>query len=362
MGASVIEVAQAFYLDEINDHLTYQALADAEGDPKLKKLLAGIAAIESKHAAFWRGMIESRGGAVPARRASRWRLGLLRALQRAVDPVLLVSALELGESSAVRKYFEYLRSAPLDDEERQRLRGIIVDELEHEVRFRTESEKLGVSNIRDFVLGMNDGLVEILGAVTGLSAVYAHNPLIVAISGLVVGIAGALSMGLGAFVSVRSQRQVNDGRAERMEILFEVAPERAVDEYRSTLVASGVPRDAAAKIARQVGANREAITQLVIPETGEREVRSGLFTGLAYLLGVVFPVSPYLLAGNALHALVGSVLLAGLALAVTAAVISILSGISLKKKVLEMVVAGFAAAGIAYLFGAAVQRLFGIEV
>src|SRR5690606_25270875 len=117
--------------------------------------------------------------------------------------------------------------------------GIIVDEMEHEQSFRDESRRLGLANVRDFVLGMNDGLVEILGAVAGLTAVYWYNPTIIAISGLIVGIAGALSMGIGAFISVRSQRQINEGAKERMEILFEVAPERAVAEYRARLAESG---------------------------------------------------------------------------------------------------------------------------
>ena len=52
---------------------------------------------------------------------------------------------------------------------------------------------------------------------------------------------------------------------------------------------------------------------------------------------------------------------AGLALALVGGMIALVSGISLRRKVTEMIVAGFSAAGLAYLFGHFVQMLFGIE-
>jgi len=95
-----------------------------------------------------------------------------------------------------------------------------MDEIEHEEIFSKSKQLLHVENLRDFILGMNDGLVEILGAVTGLSAAYVNNPFMVAISGLIVGVAGALSMGIGSFISVRSQREMNEGNKETDETSF----------------------------------------------------------------------------------------------------------------------------------------------
>lgn len=359
---SLIHLAQDFYQDEIKDHDTYNALAERERNPELRAVLKRIAGIELTHSKFWHGLLERRSAAVPQARVGGMRLAVLRALQRFISSAFLVSALELGESGAFQKYLQCLRHADLSERERDQLRAIVLDEIEHEMTFRRESSKLGMSNVRDYVLGMNDGLVEILGVVTGLSAVYAGNPLVVGLSGVVVGVAGAMSMGIGAFVSVRSQRQVNQALRERMEILFHVAPQRAVTEYQDRLAESGVPDDTAAEVAQRVGANRDAIARLVMPETTENELRSGLFTGLAYLLGVVFPVLPYFIAGSSLSALIGSVALAGVALALTATTVSVLSGISLRTKVTEMIVAAFSAATIAYLFGWALRATTGIEV
>ncbi len=362
MNETVVQQAGDFYLDEIKDHVTYLTLAGNERNPELRAMLGHVATIELRHSDYWKAFLETRGLVVPAQRISRARLLLLKALQKLMSSALLVSLLELGEANAFRTYFTYLHAAKLNAQEKDELRAIILDELEHELTFRKESERRGGGHIRDFVLGMNDGLVEILGAVTGLSAVYAANPLIVAVSGLIVGIAGAMSMGIGAFVSVRSQRQVNEARRERMEILFEVAPKRAIAEYCDQLADSGVPQDAAADIAQRVGTNRDAIARLLLHDTTENEFRSGLFTGLAYLFGVFFPVVPYFVARDSLMALVGSIVFAGVALASTATAVSVLSGISLTKKATEMLTAGFGAALIAYIFGKAVQWLFGAQL
>lgn len=359
---ALIELAQGFYRDELKDHAAYSALAERERNPQLRETLARIAGMELKHSRFWRALLESRSVDVPTYAPSRIRGALLALFQKFINSALLVSTLEIGESKAFTKYLECLRRSDLSDREKRDLRSIVLDEIEHELTFRDYSSRFGLPNVRDYVLGMNDGLVEILGAVTGLSAVYAGNPLIVGVSGLVVGIAGAMSMGIGAFVSVRSQREVNQALRERMEVLFSVAPQRAVTEYQERLAESGVPDDAAAEIAGRVGANRDAIAQLLLPESRENELRSGLYTGGAYLLGVAFPVLPYFFAPNALVALAASVVLAGLALATTGLLVSVLSGISLRRKVGELLIAGFGAAAIAYVFGWTVRALSGVSI
>ncbi len=362
MNDSLIDQARRFYLGEIDDWRTYSLLARHSRDPQLAQLLARIAEMEKRHADFWAGLLRRQGEPLPRPRPRRLRFFLLRLLQRRINPLLLVAALELGESGAVSAYHRLWQSGQLPADDCETLRGIILDELEHESAFRHQAKQSGMQNVRDFVLGMNDGLVEILGAVTGLSAAYAGKPLLVAVSGLVVGIAGALSMGIGAFISVRSQRQVNQGTRQRMEVLFGVAPERAVDEFRDKLQEAGLPADLSADVARRVGTSRESLSKLLLEDVTENEWRSGLFTGAAYLFGVLFPVLPYFIADTATTALFGSVFFAGLALATVGGFIALISGIDLRTKVLEMLVSGLGAAGLAWLFGLLMQNVFGISV
>lgn len=323
------DLAKDFYVGEINDYRLYTELAGRVKDPELREELKRIANMEKGHAKFWREFLKRRGEEVPSERR-RFFQSFVFFLSKFINPLLLVSLLELGESSAYTQYYRFVkeRSNELSEEEVKALKAIILDELSHESAFRDRLESMGLSNVRDLVLGMNDGLVELLGVVAGLSAVYRSEPVVVGASAVVVGVAGAISMGVGAFVSVRSQRQVNEAMRERERILADIT-------------GKGIPKDF---------------------NSSENEIRSALFTGLSYLLGVVFPVSPYFLVEDSLTGLYFSLSLAVLVLALVGGFIALVSGISLKKKVLEMVLSAGFAAGASFLFGSLVKRFFGLEV
>lgn len=359
----LVALARDFHRDELRDRENYRFLAVRARRPRLRRELERIAGMEARHAAFFEGVLRRRGAEPgPAPRPGPGRR-LLGAAARVVDPVLLVGLLELGENAAYHRYFETLLEAPLDDAEREELRRIILDELEHERFFHDESRALGAASVRDFVLGMNDGLVELLGTVAGLSAVYGGAPVVVGASGLVVGLAGGLSMGIGAFVSVRSERQVDDARRRRARILREVAPQRTAAEVRARLVEAGVDPDAADQALSCLAGRPEVLDGLLASAgPGSDEVRSGLRTGGAYLVGAAVPVIPYFAADSSLGALPWSVGLGAALLAATGSLVAVLSGLRLRTKVREMILAGLGAAALSYGFGRAVQAVFGIAL
>ena len=78
-------------------------------------------------------------------------------------------------------------------------------------------------------------------------------------------------------------------------------------------------------------------------------------------MGVLFPVLPYFFAPSSVLALAFSIAFAGLALTIVAIAVALLSGISIQKKIWEMVVSGFSAAGVSYVFGKLMQSVFGIH-
>ena len=354
-----VELMKKFYIDESLDTALYSYLSKLEGDPSLKENFKKLSEMEAKHAKFWRDLIEKSGGKAPTVKPSRLRLALIKIIKKLLGTGMVASLLEMGENNAIKKNFDFYKNYKLTDEERTELSRIIVDEIEHERLFYETKKRFNVGNVRDFVLGMNDGLVEILGAVTGLSAVYVYAPRIVGVSGLIVGIAGALSMGIGAFISVRSQRQINESIKERLEILFTVSPERARKEFIDRLIESGLPEEAANQISKEL--KEDAIVDFLIEEVSENEVRAAFYTGIAYLMGVAFPVLPYFLAKSSIIALPFSVLLAATALGVVGSVISLISGISVRRKVTEMVATGIGAAFLSYLFGRLMEAIFHIS-
>lgn len=356
--SKIIQNAVKFFDNEYNDSVLYAALAKVERNKEFRKRLEHMSSMEAGHAEFWQKILERRGISPKARKRG-FHIGIIKFMRRIFGAALAASLLELGESSAVSAYHSFLKSSDLAEEEKARLSRIIVDELEHEKAFSASKKLFHVENFRDLILGMNDGLVEILGAVTGLSAVYMFNPLMVAVSGLIVGVAGALSMAIGSFISVRSQRQVNEGTKRRMGLLYSVSQERAKGELLDKLISSGMPKDIAKDVAEKIGGRRTVLTRLLIGESEERELMSALYTGTAYIIGVFFPVVPYFFSRSSLMALPLSVALAGAVLAVVATMVSIISGIPVKKKILEMIATGLGAAGLSYIFGYIIQNVFG---
>ena len=124
---------------------------------------------------------------------------------RVLGLTLTVKLMEAGEREAIRSYGVLLEIPYLTSEETEKLRKILEDEVLHEQELIEEEEAFKdiLGHIRDAVLGMSDGLVEVLSVTAGLAGAYG-NPLSVAIGGTIVGIAGALSTGIGAFTSVRA--------------------------------------------------------------------------------------------------------------------------------------------------------------
>ena len=355
----ILAEALKFYENECSDSSLYYALAGMEKDSKFRNKLENISKMEGEHASFWKSFLKRRG-VTPKIKNRKVFTSIVKLLRILFGRVLIASLFELGESTAVLSYMAFLESESLSEEERDQLKKIIMDELEHEEIFSRSKQLFHVENLRDFILGMNDGLVEILGVVTGLSAVYTNKPFMVAISGLIVGVAGALSMGIGSFISVRSQREANEGIKRRMELLFRVSEDRAKMDLSHKLVLSGMPKDIAEDVAEKIGGSRKAITSLLIEETHEEELRSALYTGLAYMIGVFFPVVPYFFSSSSIMALPFSIALAGTVLALVAILISIVSGIPIKKKIVEMVSMGLGAAGLSYIFGYIIQSFFGL--
>jgi len=114
--------------------------------------------------------------------------------------------------------------------------------------------------IRDAVLGMSNGLVEVLSVTAGLAGAYG-NPLSIAIGGTDVGIASALSMGIGAFTSVRAKMQIRQGIFTRIRLAAEYVSHilhRRVVEYMRR---KGFSKNTAKTVADETLKKKETIRE-----------------------------------------------------------------------------------------------------
>ena len=221
------KLARQLVLDELFDLSLYRSLRNFAGD-ELRAILDQLIPIERRHFAFWQDFFDLHVETLDL--ARRLKLVLLVAICRLFGAPAIHLVLEAIEVYGVRKYLK-VWSAYRDGPLGAAVRNIIEDEFKHEDEVVTgdAERKLNPARVRDIFLGLNDGLVEILGAVSGFFAAFG-NPLAVLVAGLTVAVAGALSMAAGAWIAVSSESEVRTTEDARRRFLGENVAETGTAE------------------------------------------------------------------------------------------------------------------------------------
>jgi VIT1/CCC1 family predicted Fe2+/Mn2+ transporter len=345
-----------YLADERAEASVYRDLASRrEGEER--DILLALAAAEGRHEAHW---IELLGGDIGRPRRGDLRTRILGFLARRFGSVFVLALAQRAESRSPYATDRHATDAMAADER-------IHEEVVRGLAARGRSRLSGT--FRAAVFGANDGLVSNLALVIGVGAagVPTATILLTGIAGL---LAGALSMGAGEYVSVRSQRELLDASTPSSDT-HTALQHLDVDANELTLVyrARGMsPDEAEARAARVLGSLSVPGT-VTRPETGPLELPSQheeIGTGLGaavssfffFASGAVIPILPYLFGAEGLSAIVTSGVLVGIALALTGSVVGLLSGASPLKRALRQLAIGFGAAGATYLLG----LLFGTTV
>src|SRR5579885_2444406 len=192
-------------LDEIFDLALYRALRDV-ADKSLADLLDDLIEIEARHVAFWQHFFQS-----PLRDLDfgrRIKLQCITVLCRLLGAPAIHLVLEAIEVYGVRKYLSIWKTYK-DQPLGSAVRGILIDEFKHEdvIVSRMTERKINPERIRNIFLGLNDGLVEILGAVSGFFGAFGDAATVL-IAGTTTAVAGSLSMAAGAFLALNSEKEV----------------------------------------------------------------------------------------------------------------------------------------------------------
>ncbi|MDR3052269.1 MAG: VIT1/CCC1 transporter family protein [Coriobacteriales bacterium] len=188
-----------FQATEATDHLVYRRLARSEKDPANSALLQQIADDELEHERIWHSYT---GATVqPQRLKSLWYslLGLI------LGYTFVIKLMEKGETQAVAHYEEYRGRIPEIEE-------IIAHEQSHEDRLITLLDEERLHYVGAIVLGLSDALVELTGTIAGLTFALA-NTRVVALAGIITGIAATLSMGASNYLAERENGNPNAFKA-----------------------------------------------------------------------------------------------------------------------------------------------------
>lgn len=221
-------------------------------------------------------------------------------------------------------------------------------------RTHIEQHFTGSETIRDVVIGMSDGLTVPFALAAGLSGAV-DNSFVVLIAGIAEVAAGSIAMGLGGFLAAKSESDHYKAELEREWREVKELPERETEEVREVFRKYGLEGESLEQATRAVVAKPQAWVDFMMNEElglekpdPRRALVSALTIGGSYVVGGAIPLIPYALRLPMTNALLWSVAITLVALAVFGAVKARFTGISMFKGAWQTALVGGLAAGVAF--------------
>ncbi len=273
--------------DEINAYHLYNRIAAVTKDEHNKKTLELIARDELKHYQRLKGLT---GKDVKPQKFFVW---LHFWFVRLFGLTFGIKMLERAESNAQDNYGEH-------DKNLNYLNDIIADEERHESELIEMLDEERLKYVGSIVLGLNDALVELTGALAGYTIAF-QNTKLIGLTGLITGISASFSMAASEYLSTRH-------------------------------------------------------------EGGENAGRASLYTGVAYVFTVIFLVLPFALFTNPFVCLGVSLFLAVVIIFAFNFYISVAKEYNFKSRFFEMAGISLGIAGISFLIGILIKHFIGIEI
>ena len=275
--------------DEETGALIYAYMAKREKSPENKKLLEQMSKDEKKHADVWKSITNE--NIMP----SKSRIFFKKVLITILGFTFVVKSMEKEEQVGQATYEEMKSSIP-------EAAKMLVEERKHEKVLYNMLDEERLHYVGAMVLGLNDALVELTGAIAGVTFALANCKL-VALTGIITGISATLSM--------------------------------AASNY----------------LAEKADGNEDAL-------------KSSVYTGGAYLVTVVLMVLPYLLFPNNMYVAAFAVMIATVLLIIFAFnyYISVAKEQPFFKNFLQMAIVSISVAIISFGIGLLAKKLLGIDV
>lgn len=259
-------------------------------NPHNSEILREIAEDEKNHYDFWEEKTQTEI------EPSKWRIFLYLLISKIFGIMFTVKLLEKNEVEAQTLYEELSCEIP-------GAKKIIYEEDEHEHEHELiemlEEERLNY--IGAIIRGLNDVLVEVNGALAGLTFIL-QNTLLIGMSGLITGIAASLSMAGSEYLASKSGGQLQS------------------------------PRKAA------------------------------FYTGFSYIITVMFLISPYLILENIFLPLIAMIVNVIIIINIITFYISVVKDVSFKERLTEMTLISVGIAMISFLIGYLIRTYLGVEI
>lgn len=273
---------------EITEYHIYKKLSKIEKDEKNKKVLNAISDDELKHYNFWK---KHTGQEISPDKFAILKYFLI---SRIFGLTFGIKLMEKGEKGAQKEYKEISKKI-------KGIKAIEKDEEKHEKSLINMINEERLEYVGSLVLGINDALVELTGALAGLT--FALNKTsIIAFTGLITGISAALSMAASEYLS-----------------------KRAEDSKKNPITAS-------------------------------------IYTGMVYLITVLLLISPYFIFKNVYFALLTTLCVVIFVIAIFQFYISVAKEVSFKKRFIEMATISMGVAAFTFLIGFLIKIFFNVQI
>jgi VIT1/CCC1 family predicted Fe2+/Mn2+ transporter len=215
--------------------------------------------------------------------------------------------------------------------------------------------------VRDVVIGMSDGLTVPFALAAGLTGTAAVTTGIIVTAGLAEIAAGSIAMGLGGYLAARSDAEHYASEKIREEREVEVVPEREEDEVSDVFRDYGLTDEHIKPILAAFRANPKAWVDFMMRfELGleepdpRRALKSAATIAGAYVAGGFIPLAPYMLTAAKQTALLGSVGITLVALAVFGYIKGRFTGTRPWRSALQTTLIGGLAASAAFLIASSI--------
>ncbi len=277
-----------FQRNEITEYHIYTRLARTIKLPENRKILEKIASDEHDHYTMWKTYTQREV------KPNQFILWFYYLISRIFGFTFGIKLMERGEESAQINY-------GLMKNEIKKIDTFIRDENAHEEALIAMLDEESLRYAGSIVLGLNDALVELTGALAGLTLAL-QNTQLIALSGMITGVAAALSMGASEYLSTRSE------------------------------------------------------------ETGKNPMKASIYTGIAYIITVVVLILPYLIFENYYLCLAFTLTAAVLIIAVFNYYISVARDVPFRRRFFEMAGVSLGVASFSFILGYFIRTALGVEV
>ncbi len=312
---------------EVEAYHTYQTLADRDTDPVRAQVLRHLASAEWEHAELWHGRIIELGGTEPVYKGSPG--GEANSLaNRAGGVRMALRRLEIEESRHIANYGEQLKALG-DEGSNAILDHVIEDEKEHYRELgsllrghytapagaprieakavleemlakRNQGRKQPGAWIGDAIYGVNDGLGAIFGIVSGVSGATAGDSKYVLLAGLSGLIASALSMGSGAYLAAKSEREIYHAELAREREAIEMNGPEARELLSLYYQVKGLPEADALNMVSHIANDPDQLLRALASErlgSSEESLSNPLVSAssgaLSTAIGAAIPIIPF---------------------------------------------------------------------